>query len=605
MKRSWTTILLIVGSVGLLALIAGLQYRWLSQISESDSEKAQKRVQEQADRFAMDFNREIQNAYFNFQTDAESWKRQDWGPFNERYEFWREKTSYPGLISGFYFFDKDAESTIMRYDNTSRSFVPTEITAELAELKARSLDEKNFKPVYDDVYTLVLPIHQAGHKVEHVLIRTRTAVPDSPMPIGLPEKYGFLAIKLDPSTINEKLLPDLANKYFGEGDFRAAVVDKNGQPVYQAIGGETIDATASLFNMSPDNFMFFANKELMSSIGGERRESVVLNSRVESRTYDATINDPGESKAVKIELKKEAAPRTAIFTATTAAGNNPWTLQVQHVSGSLAAYTQNTLRRNLAIGFGLLFLLAAAIGAIIISSQRAKMLAQRQMDFVSSVSHEFRTPLAVIYSAGENLADGVAKKDEQVAKYGDLIKGEGRKLTAMVEQILDFAGANSGRKKYNLALTSVSDVVEYALGECRLLFDEKGIKVESNIPDHLPPINVDQAALSQAIQNLVTNSVKYGNGEHWVGINATNGDGKIKISVEDRGLGITKGDLKQIFEPFYRSKEVVDAQIHGNGLGLSLVSQIVRAHGGNVSVSSEVGKGSKFTIELPQVVDKV
>ena len=106
MKRSWTTILLITGSVALLALIAGLQYRWLSQISESDGEKAQKRVQEQADRFATDFNREVQNAYFNFQTDADSWKRKDWSAFNERYDFWRENTSYPELISAFYFFDK-------------------------------------------------------------------------------------------------------------------------------------------------------------------------------------------------------------------------------------------------------------------------------------------------------------------------------------------------------------------------------------------------------------------------------------------------------------------------------------------------------------------
>lgn len=601
MRRSWTTFLLIAGLLGLLVLLGGLQYRWLSQISESDGEKAHKRVQEQADHFAMDFNREIQNAYFNFQTDAESWKKRDWAAFNERYNYWREKTAYPDLISGFYFFEANGDAAPLHYDRESRSFAPIEMTPDLADLRIKFSDEKNFKPVYDESYTLVLPIHNGENKIKRIMIRT--PLHEDKAELKLPEKYGYLAIKLDPETIKDKILPVLISKYFPEGDFRVAVVDKDRKPVFQALSGETNDATAPLFDLSPDNFMFFANKDLLSSIDAEKKKGVVMNSRIESRTFDAIGVNGDQKNSVKIEVKRDSAPRTAIFTTTaTAIGDKvtPWQLQVQHSSGSLDAYIANRLRRNLAVGFGILFLMAAAVIAIIFSAQRAKILARRQIEFVSSVSHEFRTPLAVIYSAGENLADGVAKEDNQVSRYGDLIKDEGKKLSSMVEQILEFAGANSGRRKFNFSQTSISDVVNNALDECRPLIDEKNVSVETNISLRLPLISADKVALSQAIQNLVVNSIKYSNGQAWLRVSAENGGGKIKVIVEDHGIGIAKSDIRMIFEPFYRSNEVVDAQIHGNGLGLSLVKQIAEAHNGHVFVSSEIGKGSKFTIELPQ-----
>jgi signal transduction histidine kinase len=144
---------------------------------------------------------------------------------------------------------------------------------------------------------------------------------------------------------------------------------------------------------------------------------------------------------------------------------------------------------------------------IFVSTQRAKLFAQRQVDFVSSVSHEFRTPLAVIYSAGENLTDGVVSSEMQVAKYGHLIKREGKKLTTMVEQILEFAGARSGKRKYDLRETDVKEIVENALAECEFLIKEKGFTVEKEIAENLPRIAADEKALSQTIQNLIVNAV--------------------------------------------------------------------------------------------------
>jgi len=601
MRRSWSTILLGVGLLGLLAVLGVLQYRWLSQISHAEGDKASKRVQEQAKQFATDFNREIQSAYFNFQTDSESWKRRDWAAFNERYDYWKDKTTFPDLITDFYFFEAKGDSTPLHYDRESSSFTPVEVTAELADLRARFSDEKSFKPIYEDIYTLVLPIHEGENRIGRVLMQAN--IRQDMAQLKMPDKYGYLAIKLDPETIQEKILPALISKYFPDGDFRVAVTKRDGTPVFQSISGETSDAAAPLLDLSPDNFVFFANKDLLSSIDEGKRKSIVMNSRTESRSVSTFDTKDDEKGDVKIEIKRDVSPkRTAVFTTTAKTGSDdetPWMLAVQHSSGSIDAFMADTFRRNLAVGLGLLSLLALAVVAIIFSAQRAKQLARRQIDFVSSVSHEFRTPLAVIYSAGENLADGVAKENTQVERYGDLIKGEGKKLSTMVEQILDFAGANSGRRKFTFAQTSVDEIVNNALDQCRPIIDQNHITVETGLSQTLPPINADKTALSQAIQNLIVNSIKYSNGEAWLRVATENGN-KIKITVEDRGIGIAKKDVRSIFEPFYRSREVVDAQIHGNGLGLSLVKQIAEAHNGRVFVISEIGKGSKFTIELPQ-----
>jgi len=603
MRRSWSTILLIGGLAILLAALGALQYRWLTKISAADGEKEKVRVREQAERFAADFNREIQGAYFNFQADAETWKSKDWRDFNERYQYWLENTNYPSLIREFYFFPADPEASILRYDEgigfspVDLLNSPAEILTKLQRLKDRLAEKSEFKPVHDDLDTLFLPIHTLPPKVDRILVRART--PDAPDRANMPDVYGHLAIELDRETLARRLIPDLAGKYFDPNEFRTQVTDKTGNTIFREPYAGNSDATAPLFDVSPQNMIFFANKDLLNSIG-EKRSSVVLNSKVESHRFER--NGEAKTSNVTIELKG-SKPRTSVFTTTTKNGevpSGPWQLGVTHVSGSVDAYIASTLRRNLAIGFGILLLLAGAIAAIIISSMRAKAFAQRQVDFVSSVSHEFRTPLAVISSAGENLADGVAKDESQVARYGDLIKGEGRKLSAMVEQILDFAGANSGKRKFNFTSVNVSDIVESALAECRPLIEDKGFEVETDVAAGLPEMNADKGALSQAIQNLVQNSIKYSNGSRWLRLAAANGDGKVKITVEDRGLGISKSDMKQIFEPFYRSREVVDAQIHGNGLGLSLVKQIVEAHGGRVTASSGLGQGSIFVIELPQ-----
>jgi signal transduction histidine kinase len=133
--------------------------------------------------------------------------------------------------------------------------------------------------------------------------------------------------------------------------------------------------------------------------------------------------------------------------------------------------------------------------------------------------------------------------------------------------------------------------------------DAAGVTIERHIPDALPSVRGDAMALRSALQNLVGNAVKYAGEARWVKIGASTNSNRLRITVEDHGLGIDGNERKHIFEPFYRGREAVSRQIQGSGLGLHLVRRIVDAHGGSVSVQSELGKGSTFVMELPIASD--
>jgi signal transduction histidine kinase len=281
------------------------------------------------------------------------------------------------------------------------------------------------------------------------------------------------------------------------------------------------------------------------------------------------------------------------------AGSGKWLLTVTHSDGSLENFVNKTRWRNLGLSFGILGLLGTSVILLVLSAHRAQRAAQRQVDFVSAVSHEFRTPVAVICSAGENLADGIVDSKPQIEKYGNLIRREGLRLSEMVEQILEFAGARGRGVKFEFQPIDIGSLVETVLSESQPLLEEKGFEVEKAISENLPSVLGDANALRHSLQNLLSNAMKYSNGSRWIKVEAETDLNQVFITIADKGIGIEPRELKHIFEPFYRGREAVAEQIHGNGLGLSLVKQTIEAHGGKIVVSSELSKGSRFTIQLP------
>lgn len=242
--------------------------------------------------------------------------------------------------------------------------------------------------------------------------------------------------------------------------------------------------------------------------------------------------------------------------------------------------------------------------------QRAKMLsaiklAKLQMDFVASVSHELRTPLAVISASAQNIADGVVEEKDQLAKYGAVIRNHTRQLTELVNQILLFASTREGRTHYVMRPVTVEELFESVLRNTKEVVREAGFTVDVQADPGLPQILGDVSALSQCLQNLVGNAVKYGGNHGRIAMRALLHKSELphteelRINVEDHGIGIDSTDLPHIFEPFYRSPSVAAAQIHGTGLGLALAKSIAEAMGGRITVVSKLGMGSIFTLHLP------
>jgi signal transduction histidine kinase len=310
-----------------------------------------------------------------------------------------------------------------------------------------------------------------------------------------------------------------------------------------------------------------------------------------------------DSGAWRIALSPAPAEDPASGTALAGSQRGRWKLILNHRAGSLEAAVGSLRVRNLLISFGILLMLGISVLIMVIATRRAHRLAQQKMEFVAAISHELRTPLAVICSAGENLADGVVPDAQRARQYGVVIHNEGRRLSEMVDQALQFAGAQSGHKNFAPRLVEVRDLVERAVAACRPQLRESGFVLDQQIAPDLPPVLADTGEISRALQNLIRNAIKYGGDQRWIGIQAqaqTSARGnEVYISVRDTGIGIAPTDLPHIFEPFYRGRDVVAAQIHGSGLGLSLVRQVVEAHGGRMSVQSEPGKGSAFTMYLP------
>jgi signal transduction histidine kinase len=242
-------------------------------------------------------------------------------------------------------------------------------------------------------------------------------------------------------------------------------------------------------------------------------------------------------------------------------------------------------------------------GALTVRIVRREMeIARLRADFVSTVSHEFRSPLTGIRHLGEMLLDGRVTDREKQGGYFRMIVQESGRLARLVENVLDFSRMEEGRREYKFEPLDPTPWLRNLAADFGAEITPSGIAVEANIPDGLPPISADGQALGSAVRNLLDNAVKYSPGQKTVWLDAAAEAGAVRIDVRDRGVGISEQDRKHIFDRFYRAGGDISKRVKGAGLGLSLVHHIVSAHGGTVECRSRLGEGSTFSVRLPVAV---
>ena len=254
-----------------------------------------------------------------------------------------------------------------------------------------------------------------------------------------------------------------------------------------------------------------------------------------------------------------------------------------------------------------LAMLVVMVGGLLAASlvvgrtlKREVEVARLKSQFVAAVSHEFRSPLTGISQLSELLVGGKVTDDTRRQQYYELIHSESRRLSRLVEQVLDFARMEDGRKEYRFERMETSGWVRSVADDFQRTPAAQGKTIAVSVPEGLPPLMADAQAMAGAIHNLLDNAVKYSPGREtvWLDASATASGASVAIAIRDEGVGIPPDEQQHLFERFFRGRRLTDT-IAGTGLGLSLVKHVVSAHGGEVFVTSTPGAGTTFTVVLP------
>ena len=537
----------------LLIALAVLQYRWSDRVAQADLQREREYLESASTLFSREVAGVIAQATVFLQEDALA-----------ALSSGKPTPALPDILEEVYFLELSADgaSTAQRLTDGG-SFTPSPLPEWLGSPRCAML-------LQDKPPTLITPVYDALTDSsfadgETRILRTFRWRPDR----------CFVA-RLDEAHLREALFPDILRQTFGEAasseyEFAVASVADPDELVF----GEPVRADfQKRFGSTPNRLTVWQSStaELSPRPSGmivERRERII---------------------GVGAETPAPPDPRAEI-----------WELQVSRKGGPLAEAFEQRRRRELALAFGIEGLLLAAVAFLLVGVRRLQLLAEQKMQFVAGVSHELRTPASAIAMLARNQADGLVTEPDKVRQYGELIHQQSRRLNETVEQTLQFAGIHSGFRRPQKNRIALRPILEEVVEARRDEMQRSGVELELAIDDDLPEAAIDAGLVRTAVDNLLSNALKHAESGRWIRLSvsrAPNAD-EVRISVEDRGPGIDPNDKEEIFQPFWRGRAAMDGQVPGSGIGLSLVRTAAEAHGGAVTVESQPGRGSVFTLHLP------
>jgi len=588
-QSSFWQLLIAAALLVLLGTLATLQYRWLGQVSDAERERLRAGMGARATALAEDFDRELTKIFVTFHVDAQRFEADPGGVLADAYRRAQGALSAPAIIKGLYVLGASVEAPerLQQVDVSRRLLVPAEWPEPLSPLRdgvsGPSQPSERPKFVADTVDSRAPAIVIAMPRLQRLEQNGRAVV--------LPDPRSFfrvVIVLLDPSVLQHRLLEPLIVKQFGAGEASEywLTVLRGGTP------------PQVIYNSDPSGAIDETGADFIGPIFALRADSLRSDTIKEpAATSQARVgkNQLWASITIIRRAQDTRASRVTMF----AGADAGWQVRIRSKAGSLETLVARSRRRNLAISLGMLGLLGSSFLLIGAAAKRQQRLARQQMEFVAAVSHELRTPVAVICSAGENLADGLVSDRTQVKQYGTLVETEGRRLADMVERVMDFAGILAGGARRTHARVDMAGVLADVVGclapDARLA----GVELRLRVEDGLPDVVGDVHGLRSAMENIAGNAIKYSPMGSAVEIQATRHDGLIRICAVDHGTGIDACDLPRVFQPFFRGRRAVDSQVRGTGVGLSVVRHVVDAHHGSIRIHSRPGEGTTVVVDLP------